>query len=84
VAEHSLTLIGRSGCHLCDDARVVVTSVLAELRDLPGTRVLTEIDIDIDPDAQRMYSDQIPVLLIDGQVHNFWRIDRHRLMRALS
>jgi hypothetical protein len=46
--------------------------------------VLVEVDIDRDEDAHRLYWDQIPVLLIDGQVHNFWKIDPERLIRALS
>jgi hypothetical protein len=84
VLDHSLTLIGRSGCHLCDDARAVVESVLTELSEMPGTRLLTEIDIDTEPEARRIYADQIPVLLVDGKVHNFWRIDRDRLISALA
>jgi ribosomal protein L31 len=84
VAQHTLTLVGRPGCHLCDDARVVVQSVLTELSAAPGERILREINIDIDQDAHRLYWDQIPVLLIDGRVHNFWKIDSARLIRALS
>ena len=84
MAQHTLTLVGRPGCHLCDDARVVVQSVLTELSAAPGERVLREINIDIDQDAHRLYWDQIPVLLIDGRVHNFWKIDPERLIRALS
>lgn len=84
MAQHTLTLVGRPGCHLCDDARVVVQSVLTELSAAPGERLLREINIDIDQDAHRLYWDQIPVLLIDGRVHNFWKIDPERLIRALS
>ena len=84
MAQHTLTLVGRPGCHLCDDARVVVQSVLTELSAAPGERILREINIDIDQDAHRLYWDQIPVLLIDGRVHNFWKIDSARLIRALS
>ena len=84
VTVRTLTLIGRDGCHLCDDARAIITSVLAELDDSEEKRVLVEVDIDSDADALRAYSEQIPVLLIDGKVHNFWRIDRDRLLAALS
>ena len=83
MTDHALTLIGRRGCHLCDDARAVVTTVIGELADEPGTRTLVEIDIDDDADAHATYWDQIPVLLIDGKVHNFFRIDPHRLRAAL-
>ncbi len=84
MSHHTLTLVGRPGCHLCDDARVVVQSVLTELSVAPGERILREINIDSDQDAHRLYWDQIPVLLIDGRVHNFWKIDPERLIRALS
>jgi len=84
VLQRTLTLVGRQGCHLCEDARGVVQSVLAQLSTAPGERVLLEVDIDYDEDAHRLYWDQIPVLLIDGKVHNFWKIDPERLLRALS
>jgi hypothetical protein len=84
VLQRTLTLVGRQGCHLCDDARDVVKSVLARVSTEPGERVLVEIDIDQDVDAHRLYWDQIPVLLIDGKVHNFWKIDPERLLRALT
>ena len=84
MSPHTLTLVGRRGCHLCDDARDVVQSVLRQLSATPGERVLVEVDIDSDQDAHRLYWDQIPVLLIDGHVHNFWKIDPERLIRALS
>jgi glutaredoxin len=76
----TLTLIGRDGCHLCDDARVVVTEVLA---DYPEA-TLTEVSIDTDEALKAEYWEQIPVLLIDGKVHNFWRINPDRLRKALG
>lgn len=84
MSQHTLTLVGRPGCHLCDDARLVVQSVLTRLSTEPGERVLLEVDIDTDHEAHRLYWDQIPVLLIDGRVHNFWKIDPERLFRALA
>lgn len=76
----TLTLIGRDGCHLCDDARDVVTDVLA---DFPGVQ-LTEVSIDDDEALRAEYWEQIPVLLVDGKVHNFWRIDSDRLRKKLK
>lgn len=80
-----LTLIGRPGCHLCDDARAVVKTVLDELAATPGapTAVLTEKSILDDPALHDRYVDDIPVLLINGLVHNYWRIDPVRLHTAL-
>jgi glutaredoxin len=80
-----LTLIGKPGCHLCDEARDVIDCVLLEFRQAnPSTDVaLEELNI-LDDEALRLkYAEEIPVLLIDGKMHNYWRIDDERLMRAL-
>ncbi len=76
----TLTLIGRDGCHLCDDARAVVMDVLAEF---PQAQLL-EVSIDDDEALRAEYWEQIPVLLINDRVHNFWRIDPDRLRSKLK
>jgi glutaredoxin len=76
-----LTLIGKPGCHLCDDAEAVVTNVLAEF---PNQVSLTKQSILEDDELFARYSEEIPVLLINGKVHNYWRIDADRLREALS
>ncbi len=76
----SLTLLGKPGCHLCDDARAVVVDVLAEF---PAAR-LEERSILDDEALNARYWDEIPVLLIDGDVHTYWRVDADRLRAALG
>ncbi|PWC03702.1 glutaredoxin family protein [Agromyces badenianii] len=80
-----LTLIGKPGCHLCDDAREVVQAVLAELEltDALPRIALDEVSILDDDELRARYAEEIPVLLIDGVVHNYWRIDPARLKTAL-
>lgn len=81
----SLTLIGKPGCHLCDDARTVVTGVINDLStrtDAPSI-TLDEVSILDDPALSAKYVEEIPVLLINGRVHNYWRIDPVRLTTAL-
>jgi hypothetical protein len=80
-----LTLIGKPGCHLCDDARAVVGTVLEQLAAEPGSPdvSLEEKSILDHPDLHELYVDEIPVLLINGLVHNYWRIDPVRLHTAL-
>ncbi|POH70343.1 thioredoxin family protein [Cryobacterium zongtaii] len=80
-----LTLIGKPGCHLCEDALAVVTAVLTELTAEPGspTVLLEEKSILDDPELHELYVEDIPVLLINGLVHNYWRIDPARLRTAL-
>ena len=76
-----LTLIGKPDCHLCEDARAVVAAVLD---DFGGSVTLTELSILDDPALLEQYVEEIPVLLIDGRVHNIWRIDPDRLRSALA
>jgi glutaredoxin len=75
----ALTLIGKPGCHLCDDARVVITEVLGEFDDVE----LTELSIFDDAALASEYSEDIPVLLVDGRVHSTWRVDPARLRAKL-
>lgn len=74
-----VTLIGRPGCHLCDDARAVIERVCAEV----GTTYV-EIDLDDDPSLPAHYAEEIPVTLVDGRQHDFWRVDEARLRAALT
>lgn len=77
-----LSLIGKPGCHLCDDARSVIEAVLSELDD-PRIE-LQELSILDDAALHEKHWEEIPVLLIDDVVHGFWRIDPERLRRALT
>jgi Glutaredoxin-like domain (DUF836) len=74
-----ITLIGRPGCHLCDEARAVVGRVAAE----SGADV-EELSLDDDADLREQYWEQIPVVLVDGAQHDFLRIDADRLRDALA
>ncbi len=74
-----VTLIGKPGCHLCDEARDVVARVTAEL----GER-FEELSILDHPDLQERYWEQIPVTLVDGEQHDFWRVSADRLRAALT
>jgi glutaredoxin len=62
-----LTLYRREGCHLCDEARVMLQQALEE-RVLRGelTARVREVDIDADPDLRARYTERVPVLAIDG------------------
>ena len=74
-----LTLLGKPGCHLCDDARAIVLEVAGER----GLEV-EERNILDDEALLGQYAEEIPVLLIDDRVHAIWRIDPARLRRALD
>ena len=73
-----VTVFMRPGCHLCDVAREVVSVVGADLGES-----FEEIDIDSDPQLLAAYGEEIPVTLVDGRRHDFWRVDPQRLRTAL-
>lgn len=74
-----VTLIGKPGCHLCDDARTVVTSVCGDL----GVEWV-ELSVLDDPVLYDEHAERIPVVLVDDRPHDFWRIDPSRLRAALG
>jgi len=74
-----ITLIGKPGCHLCDDAREIVARVAAEVG--VGWEERSILD---DPALQERYAEQIPVTLVDGRPHDFWRVSADRLRAALT
>lgn len=75
-----MTLLGKPGCHLCDEARAVVTEVLV---DFPEASFEERSILD-DPDLLDAYVEEIPVVLIDDRVHTIWRVDEARLRTALA
>ncbi|MGN6742411.1 MAG: glutaredoxin family protein [Amnibacterium sp.] len=77
----TVTLIAKPGCHLCEDARVVVDRVLGDLgREGVAVR-LVERNILEEPQLAERYADDIPVVLVDERMHGRWRIDADALKR---
>ena len=74
-----VVLYSKPGCHLCDDARVVIEAVCAELGES-----YDEVDITGSDDLVRRFGEEIPVTFVDGEQHDFWRVDAARLRNALS
>jgi hypothetical protein len=74
-----VTLIGKPGCHLCETARGVVEAVTAKM----GVS-WQELSILDDPQLAEKYWEQIPVVLVDGEQHDYWRVDERRLTKALQ
>lgn len=79
AAAPRVVVVVREGCHLCDDALAVVDSVCGSL-DV-GWRARDLADV---PEPERAeWTDLIPVVLVEGAVHDVLRVDRDRLLRAL-
>ncbi|CAN5265906.1 hypothetical protein BH09ACT6_BH09ACT6_07800 [soil metagenome] len=85
MALAELTLIGKPGCHLCDDARDVIHAVADSLRDNPDAPSITVSEVSILDDHVLFdeHVEDIPVVLINGRIHTFWRVDPARLATAL-
>ncbi|MCS5732168.1 glutaredoxin family protein [Herbiconiux daphne] len=87
MASVSLTLVGKPGCHLCDDAREAIRGVLDDLAadsSVPSVDVaVTELSILDNPALMDEFAEEIPVVLIEGRVHTIWRVDEARLRAAL-
>jgi glutaredoxin len=74
-----VTLYSKPGCHLCDDARAVIEQVCTELGES-----YVELSILDDPELAARYAEEIPVTLVDGRQHDFWRVSAERLRAALT
>ncbi len=74
-----VTLYAKPGCHLCDDARAVIERVCTDLGE-----EYDEVSILDDPVLMERYGEEIPVTLVDGRQHDFWRVDEQRLRAALT
>ena len=79
MTQARIILIGKPGCHLCDEAREVVAAVAAEVG--VGWEERSILD---DPALRERYAEQIPVTLVDGEPHDFWRVSEARLRAALA
>jgi glutaredoxin len=73
-----LTLITRVDCHLCDVAKEAIARVAAAA----GVG-WEELDVDADPALQEEYWDRVPVILLDGKEHGYWRVEEDRLLNDL-
>jgi hypothetical protein len=74
-----VTLYGKPGCHLCDEAREVVERVRAahpfELR---------QVDVSLDPGLHREYGERIPVLELEGEELFEFHVDEAELVRRVD
>jgi glutaredoxin len=74
-----VTLYGKPGCCLCDEARAEVEAVRAE-----RAFELTEVDVSLDPRLWNAFGERIPVLEIDGEEAFELHVDRAELALRLD
>ena len=74
-----VTVYSRTGCHLCDAAIDQINSVKSD------SNFNLEIKlIDNNADLEKKYGEQVPVILIDDQPHDYWRVDLNRFTSAIN
>lgn len=73
-----VVIYSRANCHLCEEAEKNVREVLEEIHF--GLEV---IDINGDQELERLYSEEVPVITINGDVHDYYKVDKQRLVKAL-
>ena len=73
-----VVVYSKPGCHLCEDACREIARIAAEL----GV-TWSERDISRDDDLMAQWAEYVPVVLVDGKVHGWFRVDETRLRQAL-
>ena len=73
-----VVIYSRTNCHLCEDAEKNVREVLVEI---PFN--LEVIYIDGDQGLERLYGEEVPVTLINGAKHDYFRVDKKRFSEAI-
>ena len=69
----------KPGCHLCEDACAAVARIAADV----GAR-WEAVDISGDEALMAQWAEYIPVIVVDGEVHDWFRVREDRLRAALS
>ncbi len=75
---HTVIVYTRTQCHLCE----VVKSTLRGLESRGDFR-WQEVDIDSDAELRRRFTDQVPVVFIDGKKAFKYRMDEREFLRKL-
>ena len=73
-----VVIYSRANCHLCEEAEKNVREVLVEIHF--GLEV---IEINGDQELERLYGEEVPVITINGDVHDYYKVDKQRLLKAL-
>jgi glutaredoxin len=69
-----ITLYGRPGCHLCEDARLVLERI---------GEPFDEVDIESDDELLKRYLERIPVIALDGEELYDFFVDEQDLRRRV-
>jgi glutaredoxin len=71
-------IYSRVNCHLCEEAEKNAREVLVEI---PFD--LEVIYIDGNQELERLYGEEVPVTLINGAKHDYFKVDKKRFSEAI-
>lgn len=74
-----VTVYSRHGCHLCEDAIATLESMREEL-----AFTIDVINIDGNPKLEKLYGNEVPVIHINGEHHDFYKVDPERFRSSLE
>ncbi len=74
-----ITIYSRHGCHLCEDAERTLEDLKSELQF-----EIEVIYIDGDDNLEKLYGHEVPVIHIDGEHHDFYKVDPIRFKSSLE
>ena len=74
-----VTVISRTGCHLCEIAIDKINSVKDELKFELEIKLINDL-----PELELEYGEQVPVIMIDNKIHDYWRVDIERFTKAIK
>jgi len=72
-------IYSRKGCHLCE----IVKETVAKLHRRGGF-TWKEVDVDSDEQLRRQFTDEVPVVFIDGRKAFKYRINEREFLRKLA
>jgi glutaredoxin len=75
----TVTVYSRQGCHLCEIAEKTLQELVEEL-----TFTLEVLYIDGDAELEKLYGTEVPVIHINGEHHDFYRVDSARFRTCLE
>ncbi len=74
-----VTVISRTGCHLCEIAIDKINLVKDQLKFDWEIKLINDL-----PELEQEYGEQVPVIMIDNKIHDYWRIDIERFTKAIK
>ncbi len=74
-----VTVISRTGCHLCEIAIDKINLVKDQLKFELEIKLINDLT-----ELEQEYGEQVPVIMIDNKIHDYWRVDIERFTQAIK